>query len=86
MMKKKRIVRKHTVRANVQILDLTKAGSSMDFEIYAEGEKIGTIIIGRGSLTWYGRNRQIGKRLSWSRFAQLMDDNLYDKGIGEKLT
>jgi hypothetical protein len=78
MEKKKRTVRKHTVRANVQITDLTKAGSSIDFEIYAEGEKIGTIILGRGSLTWYGKKRQHGKRLSWSRFAQLMDEFAYE--------
>jgi hypothetical protein len=74
----KRTERKHTVKANVQILDLTKAGSSMEFEIYAEREKIGTIILGRGSLTWYGKKRQHGKRLSWSRFAQLMDEHVYD--------
>ena len=80
MKKSKRTVRKHTVKANVQILDLTKAGSSMDFEIYAEGEKIGTIVIGRGSLTWFGKKRQHGKRLSWSRFAQLMDDHAYGPG------
>lgn len=75
--KKKSDARKHTVKANVQILDLTKAGSSMNFEIYAEGEKIGEIVVGRGSLTWYGRRRQHGKRLSWSKFAQLMDEHAY---------
>ena len=69
--------KKHTVRANVQILDLTKAGSSMDFEIFANDEKIGTIIIGRGSLTWYGRNRKHGKTLSWSEFAEMMDERSY---------
>lgn len=76
-MKKKRTVRKHTVRANVQILDLTKAGSSMEFEIAAEGKSIGRIVLGRGSLTWYGGYRKHGKRLSWSEFAQLMDKHVY---------
>ncbi len=78
MKKTKRTERKHTVKANVQILDLTKAGSSMEFEIYAEREKIGTIILGRGSLTWFGKKRQHGKRLSWSQFAQLMDEHFYE--------
>lgn len=78
MARKKSTVKKHTVKANVQILDLTKSGSSIDFEIYADKEKIGTIILGRGSLTWYGKKRQHGKRLSWSRFAQLMDEFAYE--------
>jgi hypothetical protein len=69
--------KKHTVTARVQILDLTKAGSSMEFEIYANKEKIGTITIGRGSLTWRGGRRQREKRLSWSEFAKMMDDHTY---------
>lgn len=76
-MAKKRTYRKHTVRAHVQIPDLTKAGSSMEFEIYADQEKIGTIIIGRGSLTWRGGKRQRDKRYSWSKFAELMDEQVY---------
>jgi hypothetical protein len=76
-MRKISVQKKHTVKANVQILDLTKAGSSIDFEIFANEEKIGTIILGRGSLTWYGRNRKSGKSFSWSEFAELMDARAY---------
>ncbi|HVF51890.1 MAG TPA: hypothetical protein VNA19_17530 [Pyrinomonadaceae bacterium] len=76
-MKKKTAVKKHTVSAHVQILDLTKAGSSIDFEIYANKEKIGTIVIGRGSLTWRGGRRQREKRVSWSEFAAMMDKHAY---------
>ena len=65
-MKKKRTYKKHTVTAHVQILDLTKAGSSMDLAIYVNDKKIGTIIIGRGSLTWRGGKRQRDKRIPWS--------------------
>ena len=75
--RKKQPVRKHKVTARVQILDLTKAGSSMVLDIYAEDEKIGTIVIGRGSLTWRGGRRQRDKRLSWSQFAELMDRHAY---------
>jgi hypothetical protein len=75
--RKRKPVRKHRVAAQVQILDLTKAGSSMEFEIYANEEKIGTIIIGRGSLTWRGGRRQREKRLTWSQFAELMDEYAY---------
>lgn len=78
-MRKKVVQKKHTVKAKVQILDLTKAGSSIDFEIFANEEKIGTIILGRGSLTWYGRNRKSGKSFSWSEFAEMMDERAYSK-------
>jgi hypothetical protein len=77
MVTKKNIARKHRVTAHVQILDLTKAGSSMEFKIYASEEQIGTITIGRGSLTWRGGKRQREKRLTWSQFAELMDRQTY---------
>ena len=76
-MRKKETLKKHTAKANVQILDLTKAGSSIDFEIFANKKKIGTIIIGRGSLTWSGRSRKHKKSYSWSEFAELMDELSY---------
>ena len=75
--RKRKPVRKHRVTAQVQILDLTKAGSSMEFKIYSNEETIGTIVIGRGSLTWWGGRRQRGKRLTWSQFAELMDRHAY---------
>jgi hypothetical protein len=72
-MRKKKSRKKHTVKASMQVLELSKAGSSMDFQIYANKEKIGTIIMGRGSFTWYGRSKQKGKRIPWTRFAEIMD-------------
>ena len=74
MAKAKRTVRKHSVSASVQIHELTKAGTSIDFEIFSGAEKIGTIVIGRGSLTWFGRNRRRAIELNWTRFAKLMDE------------
>jgi hypothetical protein len=74
----KRTRRKHSVRASVQIHQLSKAGTSIDFHIYADEEKIGTMIIGRGSLTWFGRNRKTPIELNWTRFAQIMDERYDD--------
>lgn len=76
-MPRKRLRKKHSVKAHLQVLELAKAGSSLDLEIYASEEKIGTLIIGRGSLYWYGRNRHKSKRISWSRFAEMMDELAY---------
>jgi hypothetical protein len=78
MTKKKPSLKKHTVRAHMQVLEFTRAGSAMDIEIFASGEKLGTITIGRGSLTWRGKSRKSVKTFSWSDFARLMDEQAYE--------
>lgn len=78
IMKTKTIRRKHSVNANVQILDLTRAGSSMSFTIYADDKKIGEMQLGQGSVNWIGKNRKVwGKPLSWTKFADMMDRATY---------
>lgn len=76
-MRKKPVVRKHIVKASIQVHELSKAGTSIEFEIYANREKIGTLVIGRGSLTWRGGKRQKEKTISWTRFAEMMDGIAY---------
>ena len=69
--------RKHAVRAMFNIHELTKAGTSLTLEISAAGEKIGQLEIGRGGLFWWGGRRHKSKRLSWTRFAEIMDSLAY---------
>ena len=76
-MPKKRLIKKHSVKANLRAVELTRAGSSLDLEIYADQEKIGTLILGRGSLFWFGKKRKIRKRIPWTRFAEMMDELAY---------
>jgi len=76
-MARKRILKKHSVKAHLQVMELARAGSSLELEIYASKEKLGTLIIGRGSLYWYGKSRQKRKRVSWTRFAEMMDELAY---------
>jgi hypothetical protein len=71
--------RKHTVKAELHVPTLSKAGSSLDLKLYANRIKLGEISIGRGSLYWYGRYRQKRKRISWTRFAEMMDELAYGK-------
>jgi hypothetical protein len=73
-MAKQKLARTHKVRANVRNLDLTKAGTSINLAVYAKGEKIGTVEIGRGSLRWFGRKKHRGKRISWSKLADWMEN------------
>lgn len=76
-MPRKKLRKKHSVKANLHVLELTRAGSSLDLAIYADEEKIGTMIIGRGSLVWQGGKRKGRKRIGWSRFAEMMDRLAY---------
>lgn len=78
-MAKKKTQVTHSVRASLEVPGLSKAGSSLNLKIYAKGEKLGEITLGRGSLYWYGRYRQKRRRVSWTRFAAMMDEIAYGK-------
>jgi hypothetical protein len=78
-MAKRRAKPKHTVRASLEVPGLAKAGSSLSLRLYARGGKLGEITLGRGSLYWYGRYRQKRKRISWTKFADMMDELAYGK-------
>jgi hypothetical protein len=67
------------VRGQLRVQELSKAGTSLQLDIYAGGEQIGELIIGRGSLFWRGGKRWHSKRLDWSRFAELMNDLAYEE-------
>ena len=67
--------RVHRVKCAMNVVELPKAGASMKLTIYADGEVIGTIDIGRGSFTWRGSKRQNAYKWSWTEFAKLMNEN-----------
>lgn len=79
MPRRKKAVRKHEVKADLKNFHLTIAGSALGLQISADGEKIGELQMGRGSLHWWGRSRKKRKRISWSRFADMMDELAYGK-------
>lgn len=76
--KKIEATRKHEVRAAIRNVELVKAKSSLRLAIFADGSKIGELQIGRGSLYWWGHRRKLSKRISWSRFAEMMDKIAYE--------
>jgi len=69
-MKAKTTAKVHTVKAILQVLDLSKAGSALELAVYADRQRIRRVIIGRGSLTWFGKQRKNGRRIDWSRLAE----------------
>ena len=76
-MRRKRARQTHTVKINLQVFELSKAGTSLEVEIMERGRKLGDLTIGRGSIIWHGRNRQSDKRITWTRFARMMDELAY---------
>ena len=74
---KRKVQRVHTASATLSVPSLTKAGSSLWRDITAGGQLLGKLEIGRGGFYWTGRHRKSSKRISWSRFADLMDQRAY---------
>jgi len=71
----------HVVQADVRIPDLTKAGSGITLKINYKDEdwepsteRIGTLIIGHGGLHWTAGRKHKTKKISWGRFASMLED------------
>lgn len=80
---KKRVVRKtssrrvHSASALLSVGELSKAGSALHLQVAGIDGKLGELEIGRGALYWTGKNRKKSKRLSWTRFAEMMNELAY---------
>jgi hypothetical protein len=67
--------KKHEVKVKVQVLELSKAGSGIVLEIFAEGNKLGEIEIGHGSFGWRKAKGKSGfKRMDWSTFTGKLNE------------
>ena len=76
-MRSKKAKTVHRVTGNLNLVELTKAGSALTLEVYQRKEKLGTIVIGQGSFSWFGKKRRHEKEWRWSSFAKLMDREAY---------
>ena len=69
--------KKHEVKVQVQVLELSKAGSGITLEISSEGERLGTIEIGHGSFGWRKASGKRGfRRVDWTTFAGWLNEKL----------
>jgi len=48
--------------------------TDVTFDIYSDGEKLGTMRISKGTLDWTPKNKQRPKKIRWERFAAIMDE------------
>ncbi|HEX7371105.1 MAG TPA: hypothetical protein VF284_12575 [Rhodanobacteraceae bacterium] len=77
---KRTAVRRHEVRATLTNVELVKAKSSLQLQVFGDGKKLGQLEVGRGSIYWWGANRQRSKRIDWTRFAEMMNELAYGRG------
>jgi hypothetical protein len=62
----------HNVRVKID----TALVANKDFEIFVTGDggKLGTLLISKGNVEWLPKGNYVNKRrLSWAKFADLMD-------------
>ncbi|MBP9591492.1 MAG: hypothetical protein KBE42_05455 [Steroidobacteraceae bacterium] len=71
------VARKFEVKAKVANFTLAKAKSALRLQIYHRKKKFGEMEIGRGSLRWWSAHSPTEHRVTWTRFARMMDDRAY---------
>jgi hypothetical protein len=62
----------HQVTANLKNWELAKRECAVEFTIKNRKGKLGTLKVGRGSLSWTPRDKQTSVTKSWPDFAKLM--------------
>jgi hypothetical protein len=60
---------------NVTFPAQTIKNKDMEVVITSDGRRFGRVRISKGSIDWVPANSDLTRRLSWERFAQLMDEN-----------
>jgi hypothetical protein len=45
------------------------------FKVYRKRKKFGELRVSRGAVVWRGRKDQLGRKLSWRRFDDLMQSS-----------
>ena len=62
----------HEVKFNVPKRPL--AHKDIEFEVTANGVKIGELRVSKGGILWVSRNDQLGRKLGWRRLAELAEE------------
>ena len=65
---------KHIVFIDLDVQDMEVRTKDVVFQVYEDGKKFGELRVSRGAVVWRGAYDQIGRKLRWKRFDQLMQD------------
>jgi hypothetical protein len=67
----------HMVRVSQPSRELVN--SDVTFEIYSDGQKLGTMLVSKGTVDWFPRNAQTSISLQWEEFADVLDAAFNDR-------
>ncbi len=65
---------RHTVQFGLPQCDLGKA--DVEFHVWSDGDKFGTLAVSNGSLVWFPRDVSNGLRCTWEQFHALVTKNV----------
>lgn len=63
----------HQVTATLRNWELTRRESAVEFKIKKGKEMLGTLSVGRGSLSWTPKNKKHAITKAWPDFARLIE-------------
>lgn len=61
---------RHSVQFTIPWRDLGK--SDVEFQVWGDTDKVGTLRVSKGSLVWFAKNGKLGHKVIWSKFSEWM--------------
>lgn len=63
----------HEVLVDLDVSSIEVKAKDIVFKVHRKRTKFGELRISRGAIVWRGRADQLGRKLSWARFDELME-------------
>ena len=63
----------HKVKFRVPTRPLQYA--DIEFDVYRNGQKVGTLHVSQGAVVWVPRDRTYGRRVNWEKLDDLMQQH-----------
>jgi len=65
----------HKLFIGMDLRDCEVTTKDVVFFVYFKKQKFGELRLSRGAVVWRGRSDQLGRKMSWKRFNQVMEDS-----------
>lgn len=63
----------HKVFVDLEVAAVEVKMKDVVFKVYRRKRKFGELRVSRGAIVWRGRNDQLGRKMTWRRFNDLME-------------
>ena len=65
---------KHQQFIDLDVHDMEVKSKDVVFKVYEDGKKFGELRLSRGAVVWRGRSDQMGRKMRWRKFDQVMQE------------